>query len=114
MAVSILLPAVVVVFVFMSILFVERLRLIRLQARIPIRVCVTGTRGKSTVTRYIAAALRASGRTVLAKTTGSKPAFILPDGEEREIQRNGLPSILEQKRVLALAGRLRVGALVTK
>jgi len=66
------------------------------------------------VTRYIAAALRASGRTVLAKTTGSKPAIILPDGEEREIQRNGLPSILEQKSVLALAGRLRADALVTE
>jgi poly-gamma-glutamate synthase PgsB/CapB len=112
--VSVLLPAAAVVFVFIGALIVERLYLMRLQARIPIRVCVTGTRGKSTVTRYIAAALRASGRTVLAKTTGSKPAIILPDGEEREIRRNGLPSILEQKMVLALAGRLRVEALVTE
>jgi poly-gamma-glutamate synthase PgsB/CapB len=66
------------------------------------------------VTRYIAAALRASGRTGRAKTTGSKPAIIRPDGEEREIRRDGLPSILEQKKVLALADRLRADALVTE
>lgn len=77
-------------------------------------ICVTGTRGKSSVTRHIAAALRSSGRKVLAKTTGSKPVLILPDGGEREIRRFGPPSVLEQKRVLALAARLGVEALVAE
>src|SRR6266403_1708987 len=40
---------------------------------IPVRIHVAGTRGKSTTTRLIAAALRAGGRNVLAKTTGSAP-----------------------------------------
>ena len=66
------------------------------------------------MTRQIAAALRASGRTVLAKTTGSKPVVILPDGGEREIPRPGPPSVLEQKRVLALASRLGADTLVAE
>lgn len=86
----------------------------RQRAAVPVRICVTGTRGKSAVTRHIAAALRASGRKVLAKTTGSKPVLILPDGTEREISRPGSPSVLEQKRVLALAARLGVEALVAE
>jgi len=49
---------------------------------IPVRIHVAGTRGKSTTTRLIAAALRASGRRVVAKTTGSEPRLILPDGRE--------------------------------
>lgn len=37
---------------------------------IPIRVHVNGTRGKSSVTRLIAAGLRAGGRKTVAKITG--------------------------------------------
>ena len=40
-------------------------------ARIPIRVHVNGTRGKSSVTRLIAAGLRAGGVRTFAKTTGT-------------------------------------------
>jgi len=82
--------------------------------RLAIRIAVTGTRGKSTVTRLIAAGLRESGFTVLAKTTGSKAALVLPDGREEEIPRRGLPSILEQKRVLRRAASLGARAMVTE
>jgi poly-gamma-glutamate synthase PgsB/CapB len=99
---------------FLGFLILEKGILARRRNRIPLRICVTGTRGKSTVTRQIAAALRASGRTVLAKTTGSKPVLILPDGSEREISRPGPPTVLEQKRVLALAARLGVDVLVAE
>jgi len=99
---------------FLAVLIMEMGILARHRDRIPLRICVTGTRGKSTVTRQIAAALRASGRTVLAKTTGSKPVLILPDGSEREISRPGPPTILEQKRVLALAARLGADVLVAE
>jgi poly-gamma-glutamate synthase PgsB/CapB len=75
---------------------------------------VTGTRGKSTVTRFIAAALRESGFTVLGKATGSRPVIILPDGREEEIARKGLPSILEGKKVLKQGVSLGVGAIVTE
>ena len=50
---------------------------------VPVRIHVGGTRGKSTTTRLIAAGLRAGGRRVLAKTTGSQPRLILPDGSEQ-------------------------------
>ncbi len=99
---------------FLLYLIIERAVLDARSKRIPIRVGVTGTRGKSTVTRLVAAALRDSGACVLAKTTGSRAMLILPDGSEREIARRGLPSVLEQKRVIGLACRLGAGALVTE
>ena len=80
--------------------------------RIPLRICVTGTRGKSSVTRLIASSLRESGLCVLAKTTGSKPVAIFPDGREAEIRRRGLPSVLEQKRILRSGAMLGIDALV--
>lgn len=75
---------------------------------------MTGTRGKSTVTRFITASLRESGFSVLGKATGSKPVIILPDGREEEIARKGLPTILEEKKVLRQGASLGVQALVTE
>jgi len=95
-------------------LLLERAALSRWRRKVPLRVCVTGTRGKSSVTRLTAAALRASGLRVAAKTTGSKPVLIYPDGHEEEIRRPGPPSILEQKRVLRWAARLGADALVAE
>jgi poly-gamma-glutamate synthase PgsB/CapB len=103
-----------ILLLFLFVLTLEKVRLARLRAKIPLRVCVTGTRGKSTVTRLIASVLRESGRRVLAKTTGSKPVLILPDGSEREFPRSGRPSVLEQKKVLAAAARLGADALVAE
>ena len=80
----------------------------------PRRIAVTGTRGKSGVTRLVAAGLRASGARVLAKTTGSKPVVILPDGSEREISRVGPPSVREQLRLVSLAAELGVDTLVAE
>ena len=95
-------------------LLIERLALDACLRRIPIRICVTGTRGKSSVVRLIAGALRESGMSVLAKTTGSRAALILPDGSERELRRRGLPSVLEQKRVVRTAARLKAKILITE
>jgi len=67
----------------------------RRMAHIPIRVHVNGIRGKSTVTRLIAAVLRCK-YTTLAKTTGSKPCVIFPTGDELEIIRRGRANIKEQ------------------
>ena len=52
--------------------------LIHLRAlnRIPIRIHVNGTRGKSSVTRLISAGLREAGFAVLGKTTGSDPRIL--------------------------------------
>src|SRR4030088_1393476 len=75
----------------------------RLLRAIPMRIHVAGTRGKSTTTRLIAAALRAGGRCVVAKTTGSEPRLILPDGRDDIWQRRGPATIREQLRFVRRA-----------
>jgi len=95
-------------------LLIERVCLQRKVDAVPLRICVTGTRGKSSVTRLIAAALRGSGMSVLARTTGAKPVLIFPDGCEEEISRRGLPTILEGKKILKAGAKLRVDALVVE
>ena len=49
---------------------------------------------------------------VLAKTTGSKPCLIFPDGSEREIRRRGYSTILEGKKILKTATQAGVHAVV--
>ncbi|GAG24543.1 unnamed protein product, partial [marine sediment metagenome] len=49
---------------------------------------------------------------MLARTTGSKPVIIFPDGEEKEIKRRGSPSILEGKKVLRKGAEHQAQALV--
>ncbi len=87
-------------------LVVERISLDRHRRAIPLRIAVTGTRGKTTVTRKLAAVLSADGRRVLAKTTGSEAAYLFPDGSIHEIHRLGAPSIIEQKRLLRRGAKL--------
>ena len=81
-------------------------------ARLRLRVHVNGTRGKSGVTRLIAAGLRAGGYRVLGKVTGSAANWIDPDGSERPIPRRGLPNIRELIRTVKEATRCRADALV--
>lgn len=83
----------------------------RLQ-RIPIRIHVNGTRGKSSVTRLIAAGLRAGGLRTCAKTTGTLPRFILPDGSEYPVHRLSRPNVIEQVRIVQAALECEAEALV--
>jgi len=89
----------------------------RLKA-VPIRILVNGTRGKSTVTRLIAAGLAAGGLRVYAKTTGSAARIILPDLSEREIRKHGSakrrPSIMEHKWFVRAAYKARAQAIVAE
>ncbi len=80
--------------------------------RIPIRVHVNGTRGKSSVTRLIAAGLRAGGRRTLAKTTGTMARLIRPDGSEVDVFRVGRPNVIEQTRIVRRAVETGSEALV--
>lgn len=77
-----------------------------------LRIHVNGTRGKSSVTRLIAAGLRAGGYSVVAKTTGSAARVILPDGTEQPIRRRGPANIREIIKVVALACRVKADAIV--
>jgi poly-gamma-glutamate synthase PgsB/CapB len=80
--------------------------------KIPIRIQVNGTRGKSSVTRLIAGGLRASGMRTLAKTTGTKPRFIISDQEEFPIKRLGKANILEEIKIFRQAKKYRPQAMV--
>ncbi|MEO0005296.1 MAG: poly-gamma-glutamate synthase PgsB [candidate division WOR-3 bacterium] len=82
--------------------------------QIPIRIQVNGTRGKSSVTRLIAAGLRAGGFRVVAKVTGTKPRFIVGDNEEYPIRRLGKANIIEELRIVRLARRHNANALVVE
>jgi poly-gamma-glutamate synthase PgsB/CapB len=92
----------------------ERQRRDRAFAMVPIRIHVNGTRGKSTVTRLVAAALREAGVITLAKTTGTEARLILPDGAEEPVRRRSSPSIREQLWVLRRATRIGARALVVE
>lgn len=54
---------------------------------IPLRIMVNGTRGKTSVTRLIAAVLREAGYRTWAKTTGTQAAWIKPDASECEYRK---------------------------
>ncbi len=93
----------------------ETIRVKKIHDKIPLRICVTGTRGKSSVTRLIYAMLKQYGEKTLCKVSGSKPVLILPSGEQKIIKRRGKPSIVEQIRVvLSTAERQKVTALVSE
>jgi len=80
--------------------------------RVRHRILVNGSRGKSSVTRLIAGALRAAGLRTLAKTTGSSPRLIYPDGSEVLIRRLGPPTIREQMKFWRWADAMRPEAAV--
>ncbi|MCL4304523.1 poly-gamma-glutamate synthase PgsB [bacterium] len=79
---------------------------------IPIRIHVNGTRGKSSVTRLIAAGLRAGGIRTLAKTTGTLPRIIREDGLELPIRRRSGANIIEQVKVFRYFSRYNPEAIV--
>ena len=80
--------------------------------KIPYRIHVNGTRGKSSVTRLIAAGLRAGGIRTCAKTTGTVPRMIFPDGSEYPVYRPSRSNIIEQLRVVKAAAAAKAEALV--
>lgn len=95
---------------FLGILeYIVHLRNLR---KIPIRIHVNGTRGKSSVTRLLAAALKANGIRVFAKTTGTLPRMILPNGKEYPVYRPSGANIIEQLRIVSLSANQEAEALV--
>ena len=75
-------------------------------------IYVNGTRGKSTVSRLIAAGLAAGGYRVMCKTTGTLPLCLHPDGREEEIRRRGPANIREQLKYLHAAAEEKADILV--
>ncbi|MEH1057254.1 poly-gamma-glutamate synthase PgsB [Micromonospora sp. CPCC 206171] len=95
-------------------LVVERARHRRQLSQLPTRIVVNGIRGKSSVTRLIAGALRANKRrTVFAKTTGTAARLIYPNGREVPIRRGlGGVNVIEQIGVVRRAVHADADTLV--
>ena len=79
---------------------------------IPIRIHVNGTRGKSSVTRLIAAGLRAGGISTMAKTTGTLPRIIDFEGLEIPIIRPSGANIIEQVKIFRYFYKRKPKAIV--
>lgn len=92
--------------------FAESYFHLRTLRRIPIRIHVNGTRGKSSVTRLIYAALREAGIVTCAKTTGTLARFITPQGKEYPIYRPAGANVGEQIRIVRTAATYHAKALV--
>ena len=93
-------------------LCVEAIVVRRWTSSFRVRIHVGGTRGKSTVVRYITAALRHSGYRVFGKVTGEIPTVLLPDGTSQRLTRRGPARVQEQVRMLALARKHSCDAVV--
>ncbi|MCD7440584.1 poly-gamma-glutamate synthase PgsB [Streptomyces lincolnensis] len=80
---------------------------------IPTRVLVNGIRGKSSITRLCAGALRGSGLVTVAKTTGTAARFIHPDATEEPVYRKfGIANVVEQIGIVRRAAAYRPDVLV--
>ena len=80
--------------------------------RIPPRVLVNGIRGKSSITRLCAGALRGGGLVTAAKTTGTAARFIHPYAHEEPVYRKfDIANVVEQigivRRAAGLPARTR-------
>ncbi|MFD1152581.1 poly-gamma-glutamate synthase PgsB, partial [Saccharothrix hoggarensis] len=81
--------------------------------RIEQRVLVNGIRGKSSITRLCAGALRGGGLVTTAKTTGTAARFIHPDGSEEPVYRKwGIANVVEQIGIVRRAAAYRSDVLV--
>ncbi|MCM4079416.1 poly-gamma-glutamate synthase PgsB [Paractinoplanes hotanensis] len=82
-------------------------------ATIPHRVLVNGIRGKSSITRLCAGALRGGHLQVVAKTTGTAARFIFPDATEEPVHRKfGIANVVEQIGIVRRAAVYHPDALV--
>ncbi|MBV9843902.1 MAG: poly-gamma-glutamate synthase PgsB [Kutzneria sp.] len=83
--------------------------------RIPHRILINGIRGKSSITRLCAGALRGGGLVTVAKTTGTAARFIHPDGSEEPVYRKfDIPNVIEQVGVVRRASAYHPDALVVE
>ncbi|MBI2417338.1 MAG: poly-gamma-glutamate synthase PgsB [Ignavibacteriales bacterium] len=91
---------------------IEYFSLKRARNSIVHRVMVNGTRGKSSVTAYLAAGIRANNIKTFAKITGIVPTIINELGKEEIIIRRGAARVHEQFTMIRLAAKKAVTAIV--
>ena len=107
MLVALLLTSIAII-----LLVVEKLWIVRNIKKIPIRIHVNGTRGKSTVVKYISAILRSNNYKTVSKITGIIPTIYEHDNLPKVIKRKGGARVTEQFRIINRAASLDSDALV--
>ncbi|MBN2621449.1 poly-gamma-glutamate synthase PgsB [candidate division WOR-3 bacterium] len=102
----------IILLVFIAIYWLERFQHEKRVRTVPLRIWVNGSRGKSSVTRLIAAGLRVHGQPIIAKTTGTMPRLIIDNDTEEAIVRLGMANIREQVKIFKQAVDLNAQAIV--
>ncbi len=84
--------------------------------KLPLRISVNGSRGKSTVTRLLTGALAAGGVRTLGKTTGTEARLVFgwSGREEDVVRRPEGPNIGEQRAIMARAADEGATAVVAE
>jgi poly-gamma-glutamate synthase PgsB/CapB len=101
----------VILFIIICLLLVEKQDIRSCVRSFRIRILVNGTRGKSSVTEYIASGILNSQPDVMAKITGKIPK-IIHNGLERTVRRAGVARVQEQISILRLAAKENVKYLI--
>ena len=82
--------------------------------KIPLRILVNGTRGKTTVTRLITYSLMEKGIKTVSRTSGSSLEIIHSDGSVEKIERKRKARILEMLPFFSLAAKEGAEAVVVE
>lgn len=104
--------AFILICILFALMIFEAIHTRRSIISISLKIHVNGTRGKSTITKYISTALRASNIKTIGKVTGEIPGLIQPDGSLKPIRRLGPARVNEQFRIIRKAAKVKVEALV--
>jgi poly-gamma-glutamate synthase PgsB/CapB len=97
--------------ILIFLLVIEKLLTMRNVNRIQLRVHVNGTRGKSSVTEYVAAGILNAQPEVMAKITGTVPT-IIHNGNRKIIYRYGAARIQEQINIIRYAASRKVRTMI--
>ncbi|MEN8122304.1 MAG: poly-gamma-glutamate synthase PgsB [Bacteroidota bacterium] len=102
----------VLVILVMVLLIGESIIINQSAMNINTKIHVNGTRGKSTVVKYIKAGLSNADLKVMGKVTGEIPTILLPDDTTETINRKGPARVQEQFNVIRKAKKSNADALV--
>lgn len=100
--------------ILISILVLENFRVRKARKKIPLRILINGTRGKSEVTRLIHTMLRNLHFKPLGKVSGTIPMWLLPDGRQERSRRLGPGNVYEMFKALFKACRSNCDSLVVE
>lgn len=102
----------VLLIIIFVLLFFEKYLIASSISKIPIRILVNGTRGKSTVVKNISSLLRSNKIKTFSKITGATPTFFLDDTKHTKIKRRGGARITEQFNMMRKAAKNNSEAIV--